>query len=101
MTIKRLKRVLSILVFHVKQFVRRWFIMFTAFPLIIVVYEQAGYATAAAIYLLFFISNIHRIDMERHLESHLENAILLVSSIQKEIAMMEKHINEQNGQKEQ
>lgn len=101
MTIKRLKRVLSILVFHVKQFVRRWFIMFTAFPLIISVYHEVGYATAAAIYLLFFMFNIHQIVIDRHLESHIENAIMLVRSIQKEIAMMEKRINEQNGEKEQ
>lgn len=75
--------------------------MFTTFPLIIAVYEQAGYATAIAIYLLFFISNINKIDMERHLDSHIENANVLVNAIQSEIAVMEKYVNEQNGQREQ
>lgn len=75
--------------------------MFITLPIIIGVYEQAGYATAVAIYLLFFISNIHKNAIDSHLDSHIDNAIMLVRSIQNEIAVLEKHINEQNGQREQ
>lgn len=94
---KRPERIL----FHVKQFVRRWFIMFVTLPLIIGVYHEAGYATAVAIYLIFFMLNIHKNAIDSHLDSHIDNAIMLVRSIQNEIAVLEKHINEQNGQREQ